>query len=173
MRNFILFCLFVLMCSSVAAQTEHVTGIVSDANGEPLVGATVAISGTAKGTATDANGQFALSVSEGQTLVVKFLGFKDNMVKVGKQTVLLITLEVDETVLEDVVVVGYDTQRKVNLTGSVSSISVKGFTRRPITQLSTALQGMAPGVTVTTEGGSPGDDGGNIQIRGIGSFGGS
>ncbi|MEE0915399.1 MAG: TonB-dependent receptor plug domain-containing protein, partial [Alistipes sp.] len=79
----------------------------------------------------------------------------------------------DSEAVEEVVVVGYGTEKKVNLTGSVSSVSTEEFTSRPITQLSTALQGIAPGVTVTTAGGAPGADTGNIQIRGIGSFGGS
>ena len=82
-------------------------------------------------------------------------------------------MEVDSRVVDEVVVVGYGTEKKVNLTGSVSSVSTEEFTSRPITQLSTALQGIAPGVTVTTAGGAPGADTGNILIRGIGSFGGS
>ena len=82
-------------------------------------------------------------------------------------------LAVDSRIVDEVVVVGYGTEKKVNLTGSVSSISTEEFNSRPITQLSTALQGIAPGVTVTTAGGAPGADTGNIQIRGIGSFGGS
>ncbi|MDR1720569.1 MAG: TonB-dependent receptor [Dysgonamonadaceae bacterium] len=165
--------MFTLHLMTAVAQTRQITGTVSDAEGNPLVGASVVVGGTSRGAITDENGQFSLAASEAQTLVVKFLGFRDNSVKIGKQTVLNITLEVDESVLEDVVVVGYDTQKKVNLTGSVSSVSTKEFTRKPITQLSTALQGMAAGVTVTTAGGAPGADGGNIQIRGIGSFGGS
>ena len=72
--------------------------------------------------------------------MVTFLGFKKKLVKIGKQTTLSISLEPDENLLEDVVVVGYDTQKKVNLTGSVSSISTKEFARRPITRLSTALR---------------------------------
>lgn len=164
---------FILHLLSAAAQSGRITGTVSDADGKPLPGAAVVVSGTPKGTIADNKGQFTLSVAEGETLVVTFLGFKEKHVKVGRQTSLSITLEPDENLLEDVVVVGYDTQKKVNLTGSVSSISTKEFARRPITQLSTALQGIAPGVTVTTAGGAPGADSGNIQIRGIGSFGGS
>lgn len=164
---------FILHLLSAAAQSGRITGTVSDADGKPLPGAAVVVSGTPKGTITDNKGQFTLPVAEGETLVVTFLGFKEKLVKIGKQTTLSISLEPDENLLEDVVVVGYDTQKKVNLTGSVSSISTKEFARRPITQLSTALQGIAPGVTVTTAGGAPGADSGNIQIRGIGSFGGS
>ena len=158
---------------SAAAQTGRITGTVSDADGKPLSGAVIVIGGTSRGTITDESGQFSISASEGETLVVSFLGFMETTVEIGKQAVLTITLEADANVIEDVVLVGYGTQKKVNLTGAVSSISTKEFAQRPITQLSTALQGVAPGVTVTTAGGAPGADTGNIQIRGIGSFGGS
>lgn len=84
-----------------------------------------------------------------------------------------IVLEDDMQLLDEVVVVGYDTQKKVNLTGSVSSVSFDQFNNRPVVQSSTALQGVAPGVTVTTGGGAPGSDSGTIRIRGIGTFGGS
>ena len=155
---------------SAAAQSGRIAGTVADADGNPLPGAAVVVSGTSQGTIVDNKGQFTLSAAEGQTLVVTFLGFKEKRVEVGTQTSFRIILEADENLLEDVVVVGYDTQKKVNLTGSVSSISTKELARRPITQLSTALQGIAPGVTVTTAGGAPGADSGNIQIRGIGTF---
>lgn len=164
---------FMLHLLSAAAQSGRIAGTVADADGNPLPGAAVVVSGTSQGTIADNKGQFTLSAAEGQTLVVTFLGFKEKRVEVGAQTSFRIILEADENLLEDVVVVGYDTQKKVNLTGSVSSISTKELARRPITQLSTALQGIAPGVTVTTAGGAPGADSGNIQIRGIGTFGGS
>lgn len=124
---------FILHLLSAAAQSGRITGTVSDADGKPLPGAAVVVSGTPKGTITDNKGQFTLPVAEGETLVVTFLGFKEKLVKIGKQTTLSISLEPDENLLEDVVVVGYDTQKKVNLTGSVSSISTKEFARRPIT----------------------------------------
>ena len=102
------------------------------------------------------------------------MGYKNERVAVTAQkSAYKVQLKVDSQALEEVVVVGYGTEKKVNLTGSVSSVSTEEFNSRPITQLSTALQGIAPGVTVTTAGGAPGADTGNIQIRGIGSFGGS
>ncbi len=121
----------------------------------------------------DDKGEFTIDVKEGQTLSFLMLGFKDKTVKVGKENNIVVTMEEDQNLLEDVVVVGYGTEKKVNLTGSVTSVSTSEFSQRPITQLSTALHGMASGVTVTTAGGEPGADAGNIQIRGIGSFGGS
>lgn len=154
-------------------KTGSVTGTVSDTDGYPLPGAAVFVKGTNVGTTTDESGCFALSAKEGDILTFSFLGFKEKDVRVDKRTSYFVTLEPDSEFLEDVVVVGYDTQKKVNLTGSVAVISTEEFNSRPIVQASTALQGMAPGVTVTTAGGSPGGDSGNIQIRGIGSFGGS
>ena len=110
----------------------------------------------------------------GQSLEISFLGYTTQKVAILPQkTYYQIKLGTDSKAVEEVVVVGYGTEKKVNLTGSVSSVSTEEFTSRPITQLSTALQGIAPGVTVTTAGGAPGADTGNIQIRGIGSFGGS
>jgi TonB-linked SusC/RagA family outer membrane protein len=164
---------FILHLISAGAQTGRITGTISDPDGNPLPGATITVDGTQYGTVADNNGQFSLSASAGRTITVALFGYRDRSENVGNRTDLVITLEPDEIMLDNVVVVGYDTQKKVNLTGSVSSISTQEFSRRPITQLSTALQGVAPGVTVTTAGGAPGADGGNIQIRGIGSFGGS
>ena len=150
-----------------------VSGTVSDTDGYPLPGAAVFVKGTGTGTTTDESGNFTVRAKEGDVLTVSFLGFREKDVHMDGRAVYFITLEADSEFLEDVVVVGYDTQKKVNLTGSVAVISTEEFNSRPIVQASTALQGMAPGVTVTTAGGSPGGDSGNIQIRGIGSFGGS
>ena len=164
---------FILHLISAAGQSWQLAGTVTDSEGKPLSGAAIAVSGTSQGTITDDAGHFALQVSKGHVLHVSFLGFKPQRITIGAQTHLNIVLEADQALLDEVVVVGYGTQKKVNLTGAVSSVSTKEFSSRPITQLSTALQGIAPGVTVTTAGGAPGADSGNIQIRGIGSFGGS
>ena len=163
------------MALSLQAQPKAgpVRGTVSDTDGYPLPGAAVFVKGTKTGTVTDDKGAFSLSAKEGDILLASFLGFRDKEVLVGKSGEYDIVLEPDSEYLDDVVVVGYDTQKKVNLTGSVAVVSTADFNSRPIVQASTALQGMAPGVTVTTAGGAPGGDSGNIQIRGIGSFGGS
>lgn len=164
---------FILHLMSAAGQSWRLAGTVTDSEGKPLSGAAIAVGGTSQGTITDDAGQFALTVAKGQVLHISFLGFKPQRITIGAQTELDVILEADQALLDEVVVVGYGTQKKVNLTGAVSSVSTKEFSSRPITQLSTALQGIAPGVTVTTAGGAPGADSGNIQIRGIGSFGGS
>ena len=164
---------FMLVSALMQAQDGNIRGQVLDTDGLPLPGASVFIKGTGTGTVTDSDGHFTLPAKEGDVLTVSFLGFRDSEIKVGRQSSYTVSLEMDSEYLEDVVVVGYDTQKKVNLTGSVAVVSTDDFNSRPIVQASTALQGMAPGVTVTTAGGSPGGDSGNIQIRGIGSFGGS
>ena len=154
------------------AQKVTVRGVVVDETGAPLSGAAVLVQGTSQGTVTGPDGTFSLSAEEGKVLVVSYLGYTDQTVRAAGKY-LTISLEPDANYLQDVVVVGYDTQKKVNLTGSVATVSTADFGSRPIVQASTALQGMAPGVTVTTAGGAPGADAGTIQIRGIGSFGGS
>ena len=163
---------------SAYAQKLSVKGTVVDENGTPMIGASVVIMSGQKilggGTTTDLSGSFAITAEPGQTLDISFMGYKNELVAITSQkTVYNVQLKVDSQAVEEVVVVGYGTEKKVNLTGSVSSVSTEEFNSRPITQLSTALQGIAPGVTVTTAGGAPGADTGNILIRGIGSFGGS
>ncbi|WP_295938309.1 TonB-dependent receptor [uncultured Alistipes sp.] len=165
-------------CLSVAvyAQTT-VSGTVTDTDGLPLTGATViVITGNQPGggTTTDANGKFTVTASAGQTLSVSYLGYKETTVNVtGSKSVYDIKLENDDAQIDEVIVVGYGTQKRVNVSGAVSTIDAKAFDKRPIVSASAALQGMAPGVTVTTQSGSPGGDGGSIRIRGINSFGGS
>lgn len=156
------------------AQKLTVKGTVTDDENYPLISASVVIEGTTSGTTTDANGNFSLPVSVGQKLVFSYIGYQTQTitVKEGKET-YEVTLKVDATYLSEVVVVGYDVQKKVNLTGSVASVSSEVLSNRPIASSTTALQGIAPGVTVTTRSGAPGGDGGNIRVRGIGTFGGS
>ena len=155
------------------AQKSQLSGTVSDAENIPLVGASIIVEGTHVGTTTDADGAFRLPAAPGQRLTVSYLGYKSKTVTVGSRTSLDIILESDNSLINEVVVVGYDTQKKVNLTGSVASVSAEDLANRPIVSSSTALQGIAPGVTVTTQSGAPGGDGGMIRVRGIGTFGGS
>ena len=151
-----------------------VKGSVRDVNGLAVVGATIMEKGNRRnGVTTDADGNFTISVAEGSALTVSCIGYKEKTVSYGTRGVIDVVLEDDMELLDEVVVVGYDTQKKVNLTGAVSSVSSERFNNRPVVQSSTALQGIAPGVTVTTGGGAPGSDGGTVRVRGIGTFGGS
>lgn len=157
---------------SVAAQSI-IKGRVTDSKGESLPGATVAVKGTSFSMLTDNNGNFSFDLNpQENTLVISYIGFlpKEVAASASFQTVVLLE---DIQALGEVVVVGYGTQKKVNLTGSVSTIGSEQLERRPIVSTSTALQGLAPGVTVTSQTGAPGADGGQIRIRGVNSFGGS
>jgi TonB-linked SusC/RagA family outer membrane protein len=149
---------------------RQITGTVADEQGEPVTGANVVEKGTTNGVITDSDGAFSLSVADNAVLQISYIGYVSQEVPVGSQGVLNIRLQEDTHALEEVVVVGYGTQKKVNLTGAVSSVSGEVLNRRQIGQASMALQGVAPGVTVTQRSGQPGVDGGDIRIRGIGTL---
>lgn len=148
------------------------SGIVRDSTGEELPGVNVIVKGTNRGTTTDRNGQFSLNVpDERSVLVFSFVGYVTKEITVGKQTQLNIRLEVDNKALEEVVVVGYGTEKKVNLTGAVSTINMSKIAEsRPITSLSTSLYGLVPGLTVNQGNARPGRDGATLLIRGQGTL---
>ncbi|HBL75018.1 MAG TPA: SusC/RagA family protein [Prolixibacteraceae bacterium] len=155
-------------------QQKPVRGTVSDFSGAPLPGVSVVVKGTTNGMITDADGNYSLiNVPENATLQFSFVGMKGQEILVTGKDNINVVLEEDAIGIEEVVAIGYGTQKKVNLTGSVSSIGAQRLERRPIISTSATLQGIAPGVTVTSQSGSPGGDGGQIRIRGINSFGGS
>lgn len=157
-----------------ASYQRMVRGRVIDAEGIPLPGVTVQIKNTSIGTITDFEGEFNLQVTyEDPILVFSYLGYKTQEKLIGSQNDFVITLEEDTQALEEVVVVGYGTQKKANLTGAVSQVSSDAIEDRPITNLSSGLQGLMPGVTVTGTSGVPGNNGGDIRIRGIGTWGNS
>ncbi len=159
---------------SAIQQQKQVKGKVSDSSGISLPGVSVSIKGTTNGTITDADGNYLLNaVVPDATLIFSFVGMQTQSIVFTGQPIVNVTMEEETIGLEEVVAIGYGTQKKVNLTGSVSSIGAQQLERRPILSTSATLQGMAPGVTVTTQSGSPGGDGGQIRIRGINSFGGS
>lgn len=173
-RNFLrMFLAGVLMLLSLTAyaQERTVTGKVYDAAGEPIIGASVVIQGTTQGTITDIDGAFQLKAQPSQTLVVSFLGYKDVILPVGNKNDFKITLEEDSKKLDEVVVVGYATQKKVNLTGSVASVSAKDIQDIPVANTATLLQGRLPGLVLTQNGAQAGNDNPEIRIRGIGTFG--
>ena len=155
----------------VNQQTKKVTGTVVDAAGMPIIGANIVVAGTTNGTITDFDGNFVLDgVDANSVLVVSYIGYSNFEVKVGTQDKFSITLKEDSQALEEVVVVGYGTQKKVNMTGSVSQIDSKALESRPIQNVSSGLQGMMPGVQVTSVQGRPGQDGATIRIRGVGTL---
>ncbi|MCK7553710.1 SusC/RagA family TonB-linked outer membrane protein [Chitinophaga sedimenti] len=149
--------------------TVEATGRVTDARNQPLPGATVADKATGKGAATDANGNFKLRVSRGAMLTISYLGFKSRDVQVVNAQPIEIKLEDQVNVTDEIVVVGYGTVRKSDLTGSLSQVKSKDITAFPSTNVMQALNGRAAGVRVMQNGGSPGG-GVSIRVRGTNSI---
>ncbi|MCB2378514.1 TonB-dependent receptor [Hymenobacter sp. BT635] len=151
-----------------------VSGRVTQANGEPLPGVTVLVKGTTIGTSTNSDGTFVLSVPENSTLVFSYVGYLRQEVAVtgSNSGNLAVTLADDLKALSEVVVVGYGTQERASVTGAVSSVSAREIATQPVADATQALQGRAAGVTVTSNGGSPGGASGtSIRVRGITSAG--
>jgi TonB-linked SusC/RagA family outer membrane protein len=163
-----------LLTVPAAAQTKKITGKITDEHNKPLEGVSVSLKTTGSGTTTNAEGDYSLTVpNSSDVLIFSTVGYLEKEITIGNNSVINVSLKKDVAGLNEVVVVGYGTQKKGNLTGSVSVIGSSQIERRPNTSASNALQGLAPGVTVTSQTGSPGGDGGQIRIRGINSFGGS
>ena len=165
----------ILLCmmfavTATAQNTLQVKGVVKDKNGETVIGANVQEKGTTNGTITDFNGEFQLNVTSDATLVVSFIGYQTEEIKVSGQSVLTIILKDDTEVLEEVVVVGYGVQKKANLTGSVASVSSRDLEDIPVANATNLLQGRLPGVQLTSNGGQAGNDTPEIRIRGIGTL---
>ncbi len=156
---------------SAKIQTK-ISGIVKDDSGNPIAGATIMDKTTSVTTSTNSKGEFELNVSRGAKIVITSVGFTaTELVVNGSQSYYTVTLLSSDTNLDEVVVVGYGSQKKVNLTGAVSVVKGEDLTKQPVGQTSAALQGAAPGLTVTQASGQPGRDGGGLRIRGIGTTG--
>lgn len=152
-----------------AAFAEIVTGTVTDASGEPLIGATVFISGTSKATVTDIDGKFSIDTDGGKSLKVSYVGFSSVSMPISKsKTVYDFVLKEDSQNLDELVVVGYGTMKRSELTGSISSVKGDAIKDFSTTSVADALAGMAAGVAVTKSTGNPGEDP-DIIIRGAGS----
>lgn len=149
---------------------SQVSGLVTDPSGEPLIGAGVSVVGSSTGTITDVEGKFTIAATQGQTLRFSYIGFLSVDVKVDGRKTYSVTLAEDENLLDDVVVVGYAVQKKVNLTGSVAAISSKEIDNIPAANTATLLQGRLPGLVLTSNGAQAGNDTPEIRIRGIGTF---
>ncbi|WP_416442018.1 SusC/RagA family TonB-linked outer membrane protein [Phnomibacter sp. MR] len=153
------------------AQTNTITGVIKDNKGTPMSAVSVMVKGTNKGTQTDANGMFRLDAAGGSALIISYTGYEMQEVALTSAKNYLVTMQLAvATTTEEVVVVGYATQKKVNLTGSVSSISAKQIEDRPVTNVSSSLAGLSSGVYVRQGSGRPGSDGASILIRGNGTL---
>lgn len=152
--------------------SRTISGVVKDATGETIIGANVSVKGTTTGTITDIDGKFSLNVPVGSTVKISYIGYKDFETVISNQTTLEVVLKVDSQTLDEVVVVGFGTQKKVNVTGAVSMVGSEVIESRPVQNVSQALQGVVPGLnfSVNTSGGAL-DNTLNVNIRGAGTIG--
>ena len=145
-------------------------GLVKDATGESVIGASVVVKGTTNGTITDFDGNFSLDgIKKGDVIVISYVGYQTQEIK-WNGSPLNVILKEDSKTLSEVVVVGYGTQKKANLSGSVAMVDSKELENRPIQNVSSGLQGLMPDVAITGTNGAPGQDAGKIRVRGIGTL---
>jgi len=150
---------------------RRITGVVTDDKGEPAIGANITVKGSSTGTVTDIDGKFELEAPATASLVVSYIGYFTENIDVRDRTNIVVRLREDTRLLDEVVVVGYGTQKKVNLTGSVSMITADDLNSRPVSSVSSGLQGLLSGVTVVNATGQPGANSTSIRIRGLGTIG--
>lgn len=157
---------------SITEKRKNVAGIVKDVNGVPIIGATIIEKGTTNGTITDINGNYALDISDNGILSVSYVGYKTQEFKAShiKQGIFTIVLREDAEVMDEVVVVGFGVQKKVNLTGAVGIAEAKELESRPVISATQALQGLVPGLQISTNTGEM-DKNMSINIRGTGTIG--
>ncbi len=174
MKNFTLKCILIVVLGwglAFAAEAQTLRGGVQDANGQAVIGATVTVDGTTLGTTTDVDGKFTLQLPDAanNVLIVSYVGMKEQRIAVGNRTELTVTMEEDATGIEDVVVIGYGTVKRRDLTGSVASVSGEKLMANPVSNIAEALQGQLPGVQITSQDGRPGATM-SIRVRGGGSI---
>lgn len=166
----VLIMVFVSLLSFVSnAQESQISGKISDGTGDGLPGASILIKGTNRGTTTDANGNFKIAAGSNATLLISSIGFLNQEVNVGGKSIINLSMVTDTKALDEVVVVGYGTQKKSQMTGAISSVTSKQITEMPITNMGQALQGRVAGVDVAQTGSRPGSTP-TIRIRGRRSF---
>ncbi|TVZ14080.1 SusC/RagA family TonB-linked outer membrane protein [Maribacter sp. MAR_2009_72] len=167
--KFLTFCILMTHLAIFAQNGISVSGTVTDNDGQPLPGASIIINGTTTGTQTDFDGLYALNdVPENGTLVISYIGYATQKISVNGQTIINISLSEDSQALDEVVVVGYGTQKKADLTGSITTIKTEDITRTPTSAAMQSLQGKVAGLQVVSSG-APGT-GPTIRVRGIGSY---
>jgi TonB-linked SusC/RagA family outer membrane protein len=170
MKKVLILTLLLISLLHARSQTGPITGIVKNASGDPLAGATINVKGTEITTTSDPEGKFQISIPpKSKTLVISFVGMENKEVDVNGQTTITVSLSVASTNLNDVVVIGYGTQKRKDLTGSVASVSEKEFADMPVARLDQALSGRVPGLDIVSSGGRPGDAS-TMLLRGQRSF---
>lgn len=167
--RFLAFCLgFVLIATSAFSQNISVKGIIQDNLG-PIIGASVKLDGTSIGTSTDIDGKYEIKVPSNGTLEISYVGYKTVIIPVNNRSTINITLEQDAVLLDDIVVVGFGTQKRANLTGAVSTVDTETLTNRPVTDLNQGLQGISPGLSIAFNSGQIGSSP-IINVRGTGTL---
>lgn len=165
LNTFAFFFFTVLFFPSLQAQSLEIKGKVTDMNQEPLIGATILVQGSEQGTITDINGNFQLKTDAKATLIISYTGFSSKIILVGNQTVWNIILEPEDLKLEEVVVIGYGSQRKSQITGAISSLKGKDIQDQPVSNLANSMQGRVAGLNVMSASGTPGS-GLLVNVRG-------
>ncbi|SDE47894.1 TonB-linked outer membrane protein, SusC/RagA family [Mucilaginibacter pineti] len=160
--------LFLLMCTAAFAQGNKITGVVSDEKGLPLPGVSVLLKGTQNGTVTDVNGKFNINATATQTLVFTFLGYTPKEVLVGDQTTINISMAQASNSINEVVVVGYGTQKKVSITGSVAAVTSKDIVTTKNENVLNMLTGKVAGLRIVQNSAEPGNFDNSFDIRGFG-----
>ncbi|HEX6192504.1 MAG TPA: TonB-dependent receptor [Chitinophagaceae bacterium] len=168
-RFWYLLVMVLVMNTALFAQTKTIEGTVVDSKGTPIQGVNVSIKGTTTTVATDSRGKFSLSTEPTAVLIFSFAGASSREEMVGPRTNIDVTLQENPLSMENVVVIGYGTQKKVNLSGAVSQVSGKELINRPVPNVTSALQGMIPGLTVLRNNGQPGDENYGLRVRGFSS----
>jgi len=168
-KGFILFML--VLTYSIQAQNSEVQGTVTDVSGVPLSGASITVKGTSKGVIADFDGNYSINVLDSDVLSISYLGYLTQEVPVNGRNSINVSLKEDASQLDEVVVVGYGTQKKINLTGAITTVNAEEIENRPITSATQLLSGLASGVSVSQTSGRPGGDDAAIRIRGVGTLG--
>ena len=173
-RAFLIVALISIISVGAYAQKRTVTGVVSDESGEPVIGASVVEKGTTNGMITNFDGEFKLEVAPDASLVVSYVGYKTYEIAVGNQTHFLVTLEEDSHLLKEVVAIGYGSQTKKELTGSITSVKEEDFNKGIVSNPMGLVQGKVAGLTIIKNGGDdPAQNSYNVQLRGVGSLSGA
>jgi TonB-linked SusC/RagA family outer membrane protein len=170
MKKFLLVFTIFLFYSAFALAQRSVTGLVTDANGQPLPGASVIVKGTVNGTQTDFDGNFSIAIeNDSATLVFSYIGFTTQEIAVGNQQNINVTLEENTSLLDEVVVVGYGTQERKKVTGAIETVQGDAVVETPVLTADNALAGRVPGLTVNQVNAEPGRDNARLLIRGVGT----
>ena len=152
-----------------AQSNNIVTGVVTSAQNEPLIGVTVMVENTTNGTVTDFDGNFSIAASPSDKLVFSYIGYVSQTIEVGDQTHILVQMAEENEMLDELVVIGYGSVKRSDLTGAVSSVKAESFQNTASAGIESALQGKVPGVFISRKSGEPGSTS-DVKIRGVGSF---